>query len=188
MAKDQGGKKAALTLLRDGGPGTVDTFSVQVNAWSLPAPDVEYYADTCSAMSVDGTPTLVFAQRGLEGTFINSVAVAMSPKRFRDMVESFDPVLAQMSVEDVTAGHAIKDAFVIGVTPENYKKFFASLIRGGTTADGAMMDFYRVAMGVADQFRNGIPPDLVRPCVRIFMNSSTMVHLFDIIKRQGLMP
>jgi hypothetical protein len=177
--------KGAFTQVRIGDAGET---AVQVEAWGLEPPTSEYFADACAVRVVDGTPTIFFAQRGADDDFVNAIALAMTTKSIRDLVLSFDQVIARMTPEEQAAGHALENVQIRSIPPENFRKFPATIVRGGSGSEGAMIDFYRVALGVAQQMARGIPDDLVVPCVRVFMAPSTMVHLLDIIRSQGLAP
>lgn len=176
--------RPGLTVIAQG----TGTVAVQIDPWLLEAPSIEYFADVCHAQRTAGTPTLTFAQLGPNEAIVNAVAVAMPGKSFQAVIASFDPVLAKIDKADLDAGHAIRPTPIDApLTAENYRKFSAALLRGGTSIEGAMIDFYRVAIPVTQQLQGGmIPPDLVQPSVRVFMAPSTMVHLFDIIRAQGL--
>jgi hypothetical protein len=179
-----GDNRQALTLVTQG----LGTVAVQIDPWLLEAPPIEYFADICHAQRIAGTPTLIFAQLGPNDLIVNAIAVAMPGKNFQAMITSFDPVIAKIDQVDLDAGHAIGPTPVtVSLTSENYRKFSAGLLRGGTSLEGAMIDFYRVGIPVTQQLQAGtIPQDLVNPAVRVLMAASTMVHLFDIIRAQGL--
>ncbi len=175
--------KNAITLR----PGNATTPPLlQVNAWALEAPPVEYFADTCTARLVDGNPTLFFAQRGLDDQIVNAIAIVMPQERFKEMATSFEPVLEQMSPELIAAGRAMPDEPLGAVPAGNFRKFFASMVRGGAGADHAMIDFYRVSLATKEQLQHGVPTDLIQGHVRVFTSPSTLAHLFHILESKGL--
>lgn len=183
MAKDSP-KRGALTVIREG----TATVGIQIDPWALDAPAIDYFADICSARLVAGTPTLIFAQLGPDDSIINAIAIAMPGKNFQEVIASFDPVVQQLDPGERAAGLAKEPVEIRSpLTSDHYRKFSASLIRGGISAEGGgMMDFYRVGIVVQQQLESGIPADLLQPCVRVFMAPSTMVQLLDIIRKRGL--
>ena len=152
----------------------------EIDAWHLDAPSIEYSADRADARMRDGAVCLSFYQLDLsEQELLTAVAITMGRTDFLHFLESFEPVLQRTYEKQ---GGDLSNRSTRSIPPgkldsSSFKRFMASLARGGTRDGLGLIDFYRLSILHPDQLASEQDP--AKGVLRVLMFPRTFCELIE---------
>ncbi len=157
--------------------------TLELAAWSLDPPPIEYHADLARLEVVSGIPTVYFVQRMPGGSEImNGIGIRMPPQRFKATIATYKPVVDALP-RHLSAWPQVKVPkleILDGLGHGNFRMFAATMTRGGCGDEWAMIDFYNVELIFRERVRPGTQArDFVSGAVRVFLSPPVFAQLMD---------